>query len=154
MTKPVQILYPDGHQETRATPPTFGEMQELVGGYVEGVRVLERVTDQHYRYTYLYVNEGGIDYGLPRNQAATELYQRNARMQYPDAMNPFLASKEASRQRAQARGIAFVELTNNPAYDADPYLAGVAIYFRGWTCDEVNAYYNGDEENDAEENEG
>jgi hypothetical protein len=146
VTKPVQILYPDGRSDTRETPPTFDEMQQLVGGTVEAVRVLEHVTDTHYRYTYVYVNEEALDYGLPRNAAATTLYQQNVRMQYPNAENPFLAAKEVSQQRAQAMGAAFIELFPNPAYDADPYLAGVAIYFQGWSCDEVNAYYNGDDE--------
>jgi hypothetical protein len=113
--KSVQILFPDGHTETRETPPTFAAMRQLVGGSLIPVRVLERVEGSREVATYLYVSEHGLDEDLPRNAVATTLHQRTLLKESPYASD-----------------------------EEDALLVGVAIFFQGWTCAEVDAYYQED----------
>lgn len=67
-TSRATILYPDGRRED--IQPASGkffalaELQQIVGGYIELVRVGERL---------LVVNEDGRSSNLPRNPAATLL---------------------------------------------------------------------------------
>jgi hypothetical protein len=112
--KPVQILFPDGRKETREVPPAWAEMEQLVGGPITPVRVLERALGSREEATYLYVNEDGFDEDLPRNEDATALHQRTLRKECPA-----IAAEE-------------------------DVLVGVAIYFQGWACEEVDAYYQED----------
>jgi hypothetical protein len=112
--KPVQMLFPDGRTETLETPPTYAAMRQLVGGSLLAVRVLQGALGSREGATTLYVNEEGFDEDLPRNEAATALHQRTLRKE-----SPTIAAEE-------------------------DVLVGVALYFEGWTCAEVDAYYQGD----------
>jgi hypothetical protein len=117
-------------------------MQALVGGYIEQVTVLDRVDEGRPIYTLMYVNEDGLNDNMPRNQKATEIYQRNARWQHPEAENPFLAMEGTMRQWAEAMGANFFNM-QPPEYAEDPWIAGPAIVFEGWDCAEVNQAYGG-----------
>jgi hypothetical protein len=145
MPKPKKILAlaPEGAVTVLPSAPTWTQMQALVGGLVEPVRVLDRIEDGRPVYTFLYVNEDGINLGLPRNDAATQVYQRNVRAAYGHHPNPFLAARDHARQLAALRGATVTDLApDQEAYAADPWIAGVAVYFEGWSCDEVTAYWN------------
>lgn len=143
MAQEIIILHANGARTTFGGAageklPTLEKMQEIVGGHIELVTVLDRVEADRMFYTYMVVNEDGLNIGLPRNEAATEIYQRNTRLAYPDAENPFLAALDDQRKSAEARGFAFVDAM--PAeYSLDPYISGDAIYFSGWTRDELKA---------------
>lgn len=143
MRKQVIVLYADGRAEILPTPPTWTQMQGLVGGSVEQVRVLDRFAGLRPVYSYLYVHEEGVLLGLPRNETATQLYQRNTRLAFPHSPNPFRAAREHYRRQVEATGATVFEQPEPaPGYYEDPWIAGTAIYFQGYTCEEVTAYWN------------
>lgn len=76
---------------------------------------------------------------LPRNEKATVIYQRNVREQFKGHANPFRAA--SARMRARAMGAFVQDVTPTDAvalgYKDDPWICGPAIYFEGWTCEEV-----------------
>ena len=144
-TKQVVVLYPDGCTEVLPTPPTWDAMRAIVGGYVEPVQVLDRVEDNEAHYTYLCVNEEGLIRGLPRNAAATEVYQRNVRWLYPGP-DPFPRARQAALERYKRVGFAVTEQAEPlPGYATDPWIAGVAVYWQGWEWYEVRLLWNSEE---------
>lgn len=150
-TKRIVVLHVDGTETVLPTPPTWSEMQALVDGYVKHVRVLE--IDEEgmkyfaYRYTAMFVNEEGLLRDLPRNARATEAYQRNVRTQYPHSAQPFREARANFEDAVRAQGYAVIEQAEPaPGYLDDPWIAGEAVLFEGWTCEEVHAYYNHDDE--------
>jgi len=136
------MLYPDGHQERIGGMPTFAAMRTMVGGYVEQVRVLDRVDQGKFVYTYMYVNEEGLIRGVPRNEVATALYQCNVRTAFAGQAEPFQAAKQQARQTAEAQGFTVIDQATPAGYEDDPYIAGVAVYFQGFTCQEINRWYD------------
>jgi hypothetical protein len=145
--KAILVLNVDGAIHTLPTPPTWRRMQAIVGGPVEQVRVLDRIENGQPIYSFLYCNEDGLNLGLPRNDAATEVYQRNVRAAYGDHPQPFLAAKAHARQLAALMGAVPIELSPpSAAYELDPWIAGPAIYFEGWSTEEVTAYWNREED--------
>jgi len=145
MTKKIQIIKSTGEITVLDTAPSLAQMQEIVGGYIEHVRVLDRIEDGRFIYTSMYVNERGLLEKLPRNSTATVIYQRNVRAQFPDHPQPFLAASEAYRKSVEAKGFSYIDGTPQDAkdqgYDADPYVVGGVIHFAGYTIDEVAALY-------------
>jgi hypothetical protein len=142
MTRRIVALFPDGSELVLAKPPTWAEMQKIVGGPVERVTVLDHLEGERGVYTSMFVHESGLLDGLPRNPKATEAYQRNARRFFPQAENPFRAIDEAWRARLP-NPFRAVDMTPEHAiaagYKDDPWIAGPAILFEGWTCQEVDA---------------
>lgn len=139
MTKRIVILNVDGTETELASYPTLKEMQAIVGGYIEHVRVMDRL-DNNGRIvlTSMFANEEGLIHGLPRNPKATEAYQRLSRHQFPDAENPFIEAGDRMREDAKRRGWNYIEGPEVvPGYNADPYIAGPVILFEGWTVEEV-----------------
>jgi hypothetical protein len=64
------ILTVDGRMYTKLLPAPVQEMQRIVGGYIEVIRLLEDLT--------IYANESGKLIGAPPNRLATILYRRIA----------------------------------------------------------------------------
>lgn len=142
MPKRIMVYQADGFAFELTKLPSLQEMQALVGGYIEQVTVLDRVEAGQPIYTLMYVNEDGLNDHMPRNAKATEIYQRNARWQHPDAENPFIAMDSEMRQRASAMGATLFNM-QPPEYAEDPWIAGPAIVFEGWDCAAVNQAYGG-----------
>jgi Domain of unknown function (DUF3846) len=140
MTKRIVIIEHDSSVRYLDTRPTLAEMQAIVGGDIEQVLVLDRIEDGHPIYTSMYVNEEGLINDLPRNARATEIYQRNARFQHPDAANPFVAMQQAMIEACARMNVTVIH-QRPQAYRDDPYICGPAIYFQGWTCEDVDAAY-------------
>jgi hypothetical protein len=143
--KTVLVLNVDRSIHALPAPPTWQRMQAIVGGTVEQVRVLDRIEAGQPIYSFLYVNEDGLTLGLPRNDQATQVYQRSVRMAYGNHPQPFLAAKAHARQLAALMGGVQIDLTpsrEQAAYELDPWIAGPAIYFEGWSAEEVTAYWN------------
>ncbi len=91
----------------------------------------------------MFVNGPGLLDGLPRNENATEVYQRNVRAQYPDAENPFMAAKKAFEEKIKGAVIINATPENALGYEKDTWIAGDAILFDGYTCDEVDRLAEG-----------
>jgi len=141
--KGVVLIEANGNLRPLPEMISLGEMQKLVGGYIEQVKVLDRTEPNGERvYSYMYVNDEGLLDGLPRNEKATEIYQRNVRTAYPGEENPFLVANREFIKEAKARGFTELQAMVSPSYDADPYIAGPAIYYEGYTCEEVLAVMN------------
>lgn len=140
MTKEILILRASGDITELDHAPTLAEMQEIVGGYVEHVRVLDRIEEGRFVYTSMFINECGLIDGLPRNPNATEAYQRNVRAQFAGEVEPFKAADEQFRNEVKEGGFALIEALPGPEeYDPnDPHIAGDAILFQGYTCQEVD----------------
>lgn len=139
--KQILILRADGTQEPLTKPPTLKVLQEVVGGYIEHVTILDPAsTPAAPLYSSMYVNEEGLIHGLPRNEQATELYQRNVRAQYPGHANPFQQARKDFEQMLQARTGASVIKTTPPieGYEDDPYITGDVVWFSGYTRDEAD----------------
>lgn len=60
--KKFKVIYPNGSSVMLSERPSLDEMQKIIGGYIELVK-LERST--------MWVNEDGIRLGLPRNEFAS-----------------------------------------------------------------------------------
>jgi hypothetical protein len=139
--KRIVVLNTDGTERELASVPSLKEMQAILGGWIEHVRVLDHIEGTRGVYTSMFVNETGLIDGLPRNPKATEAYQRNVRMAFPDAENPFRAADEDNRKRFPNCEI--IDATPKDAiengYRDDPWISGPAILFEGWTCEEVEA---------------
>ncbi len=134
--KRIIVMKADGTITELAKAPTLAEMQKIVGGYVEHVAVMDRVDDDTGEIitTSMFVNEEGLLTGLPRNDGATRVYQRLTRHQFPDAANPFRAAKDEMRKRNDRMGWTTIEGTEPiDGYNDDPWIAGDAILFGGYT---------------------
>ncbi len=137
MNQQIKVLKANGTYYILNRIPTLEEMQKIVGGYIEHVRVLDRIEGGRFIYTSLYVNEEGLLNDLPRNKAATEIYQRNARAQHPSASQPFKKMEEEFTK--QFEGANIIKAPEPvPGYSNDPYVAGDAIFFEGYTCEEAD----------------
>lgn len=141
MIKEIQLIKADGTVTVLEAPPSIAEMQRLLGGFIEHVRVVDHIKDNgHIIMTSMYVNEEGLINGLPRNDKATELYQRLTRAQYPDAPNPFRAAQEAFK-RSFGDALIVIDApaeAGGDSYNDDPWIAGDAIFFAGYTCEEAD----------------
>jgi hypothetical protein len=145
MTKAILILRANGEITELPSGPTLAEMQDIVGGYVEHVRVLDRIENGRFVYTSMFINDEGLLNGLPRNPNATEAYQRNVRAQFAGEIEPFKAAEEQFRNEVKEGGFALIEALPGPEeYDPnDPHIAGDVILFQGYTCQEVDDLLSG-----------
>jgi len=147
--KRILVLQPDGTERELSAAPTLREMRAIVGGTVDHVRVLDRLEPGPAGlagvYTSMFVNDTGLSDGLPRNAKATEIYQRNIRAQFADHAQPFRAAREEMLARYATMGATFIDATPPDVaaagYHDDPWIAGPAIFFEGWTCEEVDAAF-------------
>jgi hypothetical protein len=62
----MEILKTDGSTEKREGKPTLETLQKIVGGYIEIVRLSQKLS--------MVINEDGIRLGLPTNKEATRHY--------------------------------------------------------------------------------
>src|ERR1039457_5843092 len=97
--KRIVVLNTDGAERELTSVPTLEEIPQIVAGYYERVRVLDHIKGTRGVYTSMFVNDNGLITGMPRNEKATAVYQRNVRMAFPSAANPFRAAEEANRNR-------------------------------------------------------
>ena len=144
MTKRIVMIRPNG-TEIAYTPqsfkgglPSLKQMQEMVGGYIELVRVL-REDLPGFAYTYMVVNEEGLLDKLPENPRATAIYLANVRRQFPDSAEPWKVASEKARAMYEARGFSYHDITPAEYKDKPPVVVGTAIWFQGYTCDELHA---------------
>ena len=72
--KKIEVIKADGTKYELDALPSLTEMQEIVDGHIEPVRVL-RGDLPALTHTYMVVNEEGGLFGLPYNAEATKLYQ-------------------------------------------------------------------------------
>ena len=143
MKQEIQIIRADGSIAKMKKTPTLKEMQEIVGGLVEHVRVLDHIDDTgRLVYTSMFVNEEGLLKHLPRNEKATEIYQRNTKAQFPYSDNPFKDARQAYRKHVEARGFTYIDGTpkdvKDEGYQDSPWIAGDAIFFSGYTVEEAD----------------
>ena len=145
--KEILIIRADGTTEPFTGKVTLKNLQGAVGGKIEHVRVLDRIEDGKFIYTSMYVNDEGLLIGLPRNDVATEVYQRNMRAQYPNSPSPFREISERFRKEHEDRGIAVIDGTPASAkeqgYEDDPFIVGDVVLFKGYTCQEADDLYEG-----------
>lgn len=134
--KKVLLIKADGEIQELPASPSFRRMQELLGGYIEHVRVLDRIENGRFIYTSMYVNDSRLLNGLPRNEKATEIYQRNVRTQFANSENPFKAAEEEFINRLGATNV--IRAYPAPEYADDPYIAGDAIVFSGYRCEQAD----------------
>jgi hypothetical protein len=102
----ILIMRPDQPHETREVElpdnrkallaDLHALLDPLVGGYFEHVRVFSDFEGgTKYRYLDMFVHETGVLDGLPRNEAATVIYRRNALLHEPGVYDaeslPFIA---------------------------------------------------------------
>lgn len=140
--KQIKLLKTDGEVEILAKPPSWKELKTLVGGWVEQVRVLDRIESGRPVLTLMFVNEEGLVLGLPRNQAATVLYQALTRYNFPTVSDPLDEAKRIYKLQCEKAGMQVIDTTSDlPGYASDPYIAGPAVYFEGWTEEEVETLY-------------
>lgn len=140
--KRIVVIQPDGSETELDRMPNLKEMQKIVGGMIEHVSVMDRRDEGgNIVYTSMYINEEGLLEGLERNPKATEIYQRNIRAAYPDSPNPFKDAEDEFRKKAEAGGFAFIDARPDEFDPHDPHIVGPAIYFEGYTLDEVNDAY-------------
>lgn len=141
MPKKIVVYEVDGRERELTAIPKFPEIQKLVGGHVEIVSVLDRVEHGRFIYCPMFVHEEGLILKLPRNEKATALYQANVRKQFPDAPNPF---EEAAKRWRARFPVEAVHIDGTPAdavaagYKSDPWIAGTAIVFHGYSVEEVD----------------
>lgn len=146
--KRVIILHPDGSERVLEKPPTWTEMRQYIGGgWLECIRVLDHVGKRGtFIYTYMYVDEEGVIKGQERNARATEVYQRAVREAFPDAVNPFAAARQAAAVQAARAGFFVVNLETPTGYrHENPHIAGVAVFWEGYRCEEIDALLEGDD---------
>lgn len=114
MDKAIVLLEPDGTETVLAAAPTWKAMSALLGGPVDLVKVVDRVEDGRLVYTALFVHEEGLLLDLPRNEVATALYQRNVRLQFPSAANPFAEAAAAWRRMISPKSTRCSARRNGP----------------------------------------
>jgi len=146
MSKQIIVLHLDKSETILDKAPNYDEMKKIIGGYLEHVRVLDRIENGRFIYTSMFVDEEGLLKGLPKNPKATELYQRNVRAQYAYAAKPFEAASRDWKEMWEKRGAKVIDgtISSNPELGFDPnnpHIAGIAIFFEGYTCEEVNAIF-------------
>lgn len=157
MVKQVVILYEKGERVVTEELPTWDEMKAAIGcQLVEHVRVLDHIdtrreggrTDKRFVYTSMFIDEEGMINGKLRNEAATEIYQRNIRAQFPGDPNPFRTADARLKADAEKMGFGVVNAYPPEHNPGDPAIHGTAVFFEGYTEAEVTAHFNGPEEED------
>lgn len=142
MEKSIIILRVNGLSAPLNKIPTFNEMREIVGGWIEMVKVLPldalSVSSRH--MTYMICHEEGRLLNLPRNKKATEIYHNLTRKQFPQADDPFKSAKEAFLA-SMPEGTHVI----TSSYEDEPFIAGDVIYFQGYTCTELDSLWNREE---------
>jgi len=119
--KQIQLIRSNGEIEVFEKPLTLRNMQEAVGGYIEHVKVLDKIEAGKFIYTSMFVDEEGVLDRKPRNNKATEIYLRNAKEQIK-------------------RGV-----HNSIFSDLNAvFIAGDVIFFSGYTCEEVDELFISD----------
>jgi hypothetical protein len=141
--KRILLIAPNGAVVELPACPSRGHMQRAVAGDIEYVNVLDRVEKGEPIYTFMVVNEIGLLLDLPRNEKATEIFQRNVRAAFPASATPFADAHKAWLARHPPDSV-ITDLTPKHAlergYKDDPWIAGPAIYFEGHSvaeCDEL-----------------
>lgn len=114
MSKCIEIIKATGETTVMQGAPTLEKLQQAVGGWVEHVRVLDRIEVGIFIYTSMYVHEEGRLNGLPVNPKATEIYHRNMKAQ------------------AAIYGVSLPPL--------EP-IVGDVVFFRGYTVEEAEEIY-------------
>lgn len=137
--KRIVVLKADGTERELTQFPSMAMLHLSVGGSIEHVRVVDRVMNGQPIYTSMYVNEEGLIDGKPRNEKATELYQRAVHLQYPNEANPFKTARD-DYMKTMPEGMVVISTTDD-AYDNDPYICGDVVYFEGWTEQEVESTF-------------
>lgn len=141
MTRRVIFIDIGGGVTDLCKVPSSADLERIIGGHPEMVRVLDRIEAGRFIYTAMFVHETGLKDGMPRNQTATEIYQRNVRAAYPDAPNPFQAATEAWKSRMPVDAVHIdgtPEIAKAAGYADDPWIAGGVVFFEGWTIEEVD----------------
>jgi hypothetical protein len=143
MEKSVVYLFADGSEVHFKKVPSFEKMRGWLGGYVELVRVLPMDAPEPLEkyLTYLAVDEEGRIKDLLKNDQATEIYHNLTKKQFPGVENPIRKARETF-VASMPKGIFVV----SSFYEEDPYIAGDAIYFQGYTCKELENIWNKEEE--------
>lgn len=141
MPKRVVIMMVDGTTVTLKKIPSFDKMREFVGGFTELVKVLplDSPSVAPQCLTYMVVDEEGRIKGKARNELATEIYLNLTRKQFPGVDNPFKKAKEEFLKDFP-KGIILVG--NFWGEEEEPFIAGDAIYFEGYTTRELDNIWN------------
>jgi hypothetical protein len=139
--KRILVIEANGDERVLASAPTLKEMQKIVGGLIEHVKVLDRIENGRFIYTSMFVSDTGLIDGLPRNQKATEVYQRNVRAAYPNSTNPFREAHEKWKASLPTNVTVIdgrPEEAKSDEYRNSPWICGPAILFDGYTCEEAD----------------
>lgn len=135
--KSITLLKADGTR-TPLEPPflTRKQITDLVGGRFEIVRVLDKVCAGRPVMALLMVNETGLLADLPRNEAATDYYQRLTRWQWFGHPEPFIAANAHYHAEITKAGYSVIDATPKDAirkgYRADPFICGDALLYCGY----------------------
>ncbi len=139
--KRVILFRTDGSEIALPMVPTLDDMQRMIGGYVERVRCLDRFENGRPVFSSMFVHETGLIDGMPRNQKATVIYQRNIKAAFPNDPEPFLTAHAAFLSDAEKLGVTVIAGEgpgSSEEYIRDPYICGPAIWFEGYTCEEAD----------------
>jgi hypothetical protein len=116
----VTTIKPDGRVTEHETDRiSYKELTRIVGGFIEYVSILDKASG---KYHTMVVNENFLALGLPRNQAATDLYlveSRKAKAEGIDLDAEF-------KKRADALGAVVID-ARTAEQKADPYIAGTVV---------------------------
>jgi Domain of unknown function (DUF3846) len=139
MSKNIIVMCTDHTEAYLTTMPSLQQMQQYVGGFIELIRVLPLDAPEVSTklLTYMVVNEEGRLLNLPRNEEATKIYHNLTLKQFSGAKNPFARAREEFLAMLP-KGVEILS-----TYDgSEPFIAGTAIYFQGYTCAELDALWN------------
>lgn len=134
-------------EEEWTIPFDHDRIRRFIGGDMEFVRVLLESRPAPI-YGTMVVNEAAIINGLPRNQAATDIYSANVRAAFPNAPNPFIAAREAHRRELEENGFNAQNTieVSPPGYDRDnPHIAGDVVVFT-FPLEDIDYYFYGPED--------
>lgn len=136
MPKTITVLRTDGSKEILNQVPTYNELVKTLGGRHEIVTVLDHVSAGHPVFAYLLVNETGLIDNLPRNDLATEYYQRLVKWQWFGHENPLLAAQGHFFSLMAQKDFKVMDATPQEAkdkgYDKDPHICGDAVLYCGF----------------------
>ena len=140
MQTQIQVIHPLRRSTTILEEiPALDVMQAIVGGHIEHVRVLRQDIDHRYEFTYMIVNEEGVLRDLERNSRATDLYLAYVRRRFPEASEPWREAQKEAEKRWSKLGVAvYADITPAQHQGKEPFIAGTAIHFAGYTCDELD----------------
>lgn len=154
--KQVVVYYPDGTKTVLDHTPSWDEMKKLIDtDMLELVTVLDHITVvdagppagkfRKFVFTRMFVDEDGMAKGKLRNEAATKIYQRNVREQFPNEEFPFRKATEIWEKQMRERfgsEVAIVSTVSEDYDRDDPPIIGTAIVFEGWTQAQVDKLFN------------